>query len=120
MFRTLCIAAACFFAGQATAAPPSPLVGVWVEVNGPGMARIAPCADAPDRLCAMGLARRTGAETGLVMTGISADGANRWRGTYHDGNRKLPATLRLPQANRVDMKVCLFVICQTAHYARNP
>lgn len=121
MLKTITLLAAAFLAGKAFAAPASPLVGVWVEINGPGMARIAPCATLPDRLCAIGLARKAGAspvETGLVLSDIRAAGSNRWRGSYHDGNRTLPATLRIVGPQRVEMKVCLFVLCQTASYQR--
>jgi len=102
---------------------PSPLLGTWTEINGPGAARIEPCRTTPDRLCATGLARRPNGqpgqtETGLVLSDVTLDGPNRWRGTYHDGKRLLPATLRLMSPRVVEMKVCILMFCQTAQYAR--
>lgn len=108
------------FVGEATAAPKSPLIGVWGEVNGSGTARIQPCAY-NQNLCAIGLSRRAAAppiETGIVLSAIRPAGQNRWRGTYHDGKRKLPASLRLTSHNRVEMKVCIAFLCQTATYNR--
>ncbi len=101
----------------------SPLVGTWTEINGPGAARIEPCGNLPGRLCATGLARRANGQPGrvddgIVLSDIAVDGPNRWRGTYHDGKRLLPATLRLMSPRVVEMKVCIFMFCQTAHYAR--
>jgi uncharacterized protein (DUF2147 family) len=122
MFKHIILVTAGLVAGQALAAPASPLVGVWVEVNGPGMARIAPCSAAPDRLCVTGLSRKAGGvtvEIGLVMTDIRATGSNRWRGTYLDGKRTLPATLRIVGERRVELKVCLLFLCQTASYERS-
>lgn len=120
MFRPIALVAAVLVASQALASPASPLVGVWIEVDGPGKARIAPCADAADRLCAIGLAQRAGTtvETGLVLSNIREAGISRWQGTYHDNKRHLPATLRLLDQRRVEMKVCVFILCQTATYTR--
>lgn len=102
---------------------PSPLLGTWTEIDGPGMARIEPCSKLPGRLCAIGLARRTKGqpgqvETGIVLSDVTLDGANRWRGTYHDGSRRLPATLRLMSPRVVEMKVCILMFCKAARYAR--
>lgn len=102
---------------------PSPLLGTWTEINGPGAARIEPCRTTPGRLCATGLARRANGqpgqvETGLVLSDVTLEGPNRWRGTYHDGKRLLPATLRLMSPRVVEMKVCILMFCQTAQYAR--
>lgn len=121
MLKQAIIVIVAFLAGQAHAAPPSPLIGVWIEVNGPGMARIAPCAAAPGALCATGLARRAGgdpAETGIVLSDIRPAPPSGWQGRYHQGGRTLPATLRLTEPGRVEMKVCLFLFCQRATYAR--
>ncbi|MFZ4690094.1 MAG: hypothetical protein ACOYLS_12710 [Polymorphobacter sp.] len=101
----------------------SPLLGVWIEVNGPGAARIEPCKQMQDRLCAIGLARRAKGQPGLVDDGIvlsdlKLDGTNRWRGSYHDGKRLLPATVRFMSSQVVEMKVCILVICQSARYTR--
>ncbi|OYY89976.1 MAG: hypothetical protein B7Y45_09650 [Sphingomonas sp. 28-66-16] len=101
----------------------SPLLGIWTEINGPGAARIEPCNQGPARLCATGLARRANGQPGrvddgIVLSDITLDGPNRWRGTYHDGKRLLPATLRLMSPRVVEMKVCILVFCQTARYAR--
>lgn len=121
MKKLFCLLAIAFFFGKATAAPSSPLIGLWLEVDGPGIARIEPCANNRKQLCAMGLSRRSGAvaiETGIALSAIQPTGENRWRGSYHDGKRKLPATLRMANANRVEMKVCILVLCQTATYTR--
>lgn len=121
MNKLFCLLAVAFFVGQATAAPSSPLIGLWLEVGGTGAARIEPCANNRKQLCAMGLSRRSGAapiETGIALSAIQPSGENRWRGAYHDGTRKLPATLRMANANRVEMKVCILVLCQTATYTR--
>ena len=123
MLKHLLTAALAFAAGQAHAAPPSPLIGVWIEVNGPGMARIAPCARTVDALCATGLARRSQgapAETGIVLSDVRPAPGDRWRGLYHQGKQRLPATLRLTDPDRVEMKVCLLLFCQSATYARRP
>jgi uncharacterized protein (DUF2147 family) len=106
---------------KAHAAAPSPLIGTWSEVGGPGMARIATCPGASSALCATGLSRNKAGqivETGLVLTNVQPDGTNRWRGSYLDGSRKLPATIRLINPQKVTMKVCVLVICQTATYQR--
>lgn len=104
-------------------ATPSPLLGTWTEINGPGAARIEPCNKKPGLLCATGLARRAKGqpgqvETGLVLSDVTLEGPNLWRGTYHDGKRLLPATLRLMSPRVVEMKVCILMFCQTAKYAR--
>lgn len=101
----------------------SPLLGVWTEINGPGAARIEPCKKSSGRLCATGLARRPNGlpgrvDDGLVLSNLALEGPNRWRGSYHDGKRLLPATLRLVTPRIVEMKVCIFLLCQTAKYAR--
>ncbi|WP_066652706.1 MULTISPECIES: hypothetical protein [Sphingomonas] len=111
-------------ADNALATSESPLIGVWSEIDGTGAARIAPCAGNPDRLCAIGLARRSDGragrvDTGVVLSDITTSGNNRWRGTYHDGKRQLPATLQLATPRIVEMKVCLFLFCKTARYARD-
>lgn len=115
---TLLLAAAATLVAAA-ASPPSPLIGVWIEINGPGAARIAPCPSAPDQLCATGLARRQDfAETGLVLSAVVPDGNNRWRGRYHLGSQRPGATLKLVRSDEVEMKVCLFLFCQSARYQR--
>jgi uncharacterized protein (DUF2147 family) len=100
----------------------SPLLGIWIEDNGPGAARIAPCTEAPQRLCATGYDRlpngKIGRKGAVVLRDLQPDGKNRWRGTYLDGDRKLPATVRLVANGKVTMRVCLLVLCQTATYAR--
>lgn len=106
----------------AATATNSPLVGTWAEIGGTGAARIERCAANSDQLCATGLARRADGkpgfvDDGLVLTGIIVAGKG-WKGTYLDGNRKLPAELNLESADKVRMKVCLLFMCQTARYAR--
>lgn len=110
-------------AAEAEAATPSPLVGTWTEIDGPGAARIAPCATAPERLCAIGLERRAGStdrvEGGIVLSDIAVSGTNAWRGRYHDGRRRYAASLRLLGPATVEMKVCVLFICQSARYGRS-
>jgi uncharacterized protein (DUF2147 family) len=120
MLKRIILLATAFVAGQAVATPTSPLIGMWVEVNGTGMARIGPCSTSVDRLCATGIARRSGTllETGLVMSDIRTSGANRWRGTYLDNGRSLPATLKRVGERHIELKVCIFVLCQSATYER--
>lgn len=121
MLRIFVFMLAAYLAGRADAAPQSPLSGVWVEVNGPGKARIGPCPQTPDRLCAFGLDRSVAdrpVETGLVMSDVRPSGTGRWKGSYHDGTRRLPATLQLVSAREVRMKVCLLMLCQSATYVR--
>lgn len=108
----------------ATLPNPSPLLGTWTEINGPGAARIEPCKQTAGRLCATGLARRPNGQpgrvdAGIVLSDLALDGPNRWRGTYHDGKRLLPATVRLVSPRVVEMKVCILMFCQTARYARS-
>jgi uncharacterized protein (DUF2147 family) len=113
--------AAAFVAGLASANPSSPLLGVWIEMNGPGVARIDHCPDNPGRLCAVGLARGADGShepTGPVLEGIRPDGANRWRATYLDGGRRFPATLRLTGEHRVEMRVCILVLCERVTFTR--
>ncbi len=109
-------------AEAAPVAAPSPLAGTWTEIDGPGAARIAPCADTPNLLCAIGLDRRRGSrervDGAVVLSQITPAGANRWRGRYHDGGQRYGATLRLLDAATVEMKVCILFVCQSARYAR--
>lgn len=123
MMKYLALLAASFLAGHAASGTPATLVGVWVEVNGPGAAMIGPCPDQPRQLCAIGLDRRDlkpAAAAKVVLSGLEANGAGRWQGRYHDGSRTLPATLRLTGENNVTMKVCIFIVCQSASYVRRP
>ncbi len=116
------VAAIALFATTAHANPPSPLIGLWLEINGPGVAVIGPCPNGADRLCAMGMKPRNGVprtETGLVLTNVTASGSNRWSGNYRDGKRELPATLKFVTRDVVEMKVCIFILCQTARYTRS-
>jgi len=113
-------------AALADAAPQtalSPLLGVWTEIDGPGAARIVPCAQSTGQLCAIGLARRANGQpgrvdSGIVLSGLTPLGGNRWRGIYHDGSRRMPATLRLMSPRVVEMKVCILLFCQSARYGR--
>lgn len=123
MWMTKLMLMTAMLSDAATVTNPSPLLGTWTEINGPGAARIEPCAKVPGRLCAIGLARRANGQpgrvdTGIVLSDVTLDGPNRWRGTYHDGKRMLPATLRLMSPRVVEMKVCILLFCQTARYAR--
>ena len=109
-------------AAKSHAVVPSPLVGTWTEVGGSGMARIGACAQTPAALCATGLGRNAAGqvvETGIVLSNVRPNGANRWRGTYHHGKQRLSATLNLMGAGKVRMKVCMLLLCQTAIYARS-
>lgn len=116
----LCAIVLAFHAGGEASA--SPLLGLWTEDGGPGAARIAPCATAPQRLCATGYDRlpdgSVGRQRAVVLRDLKADGQKRWRGTYLDGTRKLPAVVSLVAPGAVTMRVCLLVFCQTAKYKR--
>lgn len=118
----LCILAALLVLFPSEPASASPLRGMWTEVDGPGAARIAACTTPSNRLCATGYERRTngsiGRAVGLVLVDLREDGPRRWRGTYLDGNRRLPATVRLVSPTMVTMRVCLLVLCQTVSYRR--
>jgi uncharacterized protein (DUF2147 family) len=123
MMKYLALLAASFVAGHAAAGTPASLLGVWVEVNGPGAAMIAPCPDQSGQLCAIGLDRsnlKPPGQAQVVLSGLEPAGAGRWQGRYHDGGRKLPATLRLTGEDSVIMKVCIFIVCQSASYVRRP
>jgi len=104
--------------------PPSPLAGVWTEIDGPGAARIAPCASNTRALCALGLEKRKDGSIsqnpgGVVLQNVIVKGKDRWSGTYLNGKQKLPATIKLVGGNIVEMKVCMAaIICQTARYRR--
>lgn len=123
MWITKMILMTAALAEPATPANHSPLLGIWTEINGPGAARIEPCKQTAGRLCATGLARRANGQpgrvdAGIVLSDLALDGPNRWRGTYHDGKRQLPATVRLVSPRVVEMKVCILMFCQSARYAR--
>ncbi|MCL9998934.1 MAG: hypothetical protein NBV68_06100 [Erythrobacter sp.] len=100
----------------------SGLLGMWTENGGPGAARIAPCGAAADQLCATGYDRNpdgsVGRKRAVVLRDLKPDGKNRWRGTYLDGSRKLPATVTLVAKGKVSMRVCLLILCQTVSYTR--
>lgn len=110
-------------ATAASAATPSPLDGVWSEIDGPGAARIAPCPNQPLAMCATALRKKAGSapvasDGHVVLKAVVPDGTNRWKGTYMDGTRALPATLRFAARDVVEMKVCILFICQSARYRR--
>jgi uncharacterized protein (DUF2147 family) len=73
-------------------------------------------------LCATGYDRNAdgsvGRKRGIVLRDLKADGKNRWRGTYLDGSRKLPATVTLTANGKVTMRVCLLMFCQSVTYTR--
>lgn len=111
-------AATSAFASEAT-----DLRGTWTAADGAATVRIAACPNAADRLCAVVIddkpepgARSAVGEIG--MSGIVADGQNRWRGQYHNGDQKLPATLRMRGADRIDMRVCVGLFCSSEQYLR--
>jgi uncharacterized protein (DUF2147 family) len=118
----LCVIAMLFVVALPQQAKASPLLGLWTENGGPGAARIAPCSGAPQLLCATGYDRRPDGSVGrkgaVVLRDLKPVGKNRWRGTYLDGNRKLPATVTITANGKVTMRVCLLVLCQTASYTR--
>lgn len=121
MFRLCLILVLMLIDAKADAATPSPLLGTWREVGGPGMARIEHCKKTQGALCATGLDGGGSGqivETGLVLSDIRPNGTDRWKGTYHDGKRKLPAKLSLIDPGKVKMRVCMLMLCQTAVYTR--
>jgi uncharacterized protein (DUF2147 family) len=110
-------------AAAASATSPSPLDGVWSEIDGPGAARIAPCPNQSQTMCAFALRKKAGSapvasDGHAVLKAVVPDGNNRWKGTYIDGSRALPATLRFAARDVVEMKVCILFICQSARYRR--
>ncbi len=107
----------------AAAADTAGLHGVWTASDGSGAARIAPCADRPERLCATVIADtpEPGAPSSVgavVLSNLAPAGAGRWRGLYHDGEQTLPVTLRARGADRIEMRVCVGVFCASEHYRR--
>lgn len=109
-------------ANSAFAAEPAGLRGVWSAADGSARVRIAPCAATPERLCATVIADKPdpgerSAVGEIGMSDIIQDGANRWRGQYHHGAQRLPATLRL-RGDRIDMRVCVGLFCSTDQYLR--
>lgn len=111
------------FAVSAIASEPPGLRGTWSAADGSAKVRIAPCPGADDRLCAIVIADKPepGARSAvgeIGMSGIVPSGANRWRGQYHNGDQRLPATLRLRGADAIDMRVCVGLFCSTEQYRR--
>lgn len=97
--------------------------GTWTAQDGAATVRIAACPTAPERLCAVVIADKPepgerSAVGEIGMSDIVADGANRWRGQYQNGAQRLPATLRLRGADRIDMRVCVGLFCSTDQYRR--
>jgi uncharacterized protein (DUF2147 family) len=121
-YLCLCILAMIWTLSPLDAARASPLLGMWTENGGPGAARIAACGSATEPLCATGYDRlpdgSVGRKRAIVLRDLKPDGKNRWRGTYLDGNRKLPATVKLVAKGKVSMRVCLLILCQTVTYTR--
>lgn len=113
-----------FALAAATATTPaSPLDGVWSEIDGPGAARIASCGPQRQAMCATAMRKKAGgapvpADGRLVLKAVVPSGNNRWSGTYIDGSRALPATLRFASRDVVEMRVCIMFFCQTARYRR--
>lgn len=117
--------AACALAATASAfaSEASDLRGTWTSADGAATVRIAACPTAADRLCAVVVADKPepgerSAVGEIGMSGIVADGQDRWRGQYHNGDQKLPATLRMRGADRIDMRVCVGLFCSTDQYRR--
>ena len=96
---------------QASATPS--ILGVWTEQGATNRARIAPCPDAPAKLCATDLGNGK-----IVLTGLQGDGKGKWRGRYVADGMNLPATVRLTKPDVAAMTACRLVICQTVNYRR--
>jgi len=99
------------------------LRGNWTAADGAATVRIDACKSASDRLCAVVIADKPDADAPsavgeIGMSDIVADGPNRWRGQYHNGAQRLPATLRMRGADRIDMRVCVGLFCSTEQYRR--
>jgi uncharacterized protein (DUF2147 family) len=98
--------------------------GVWQSTGGTAKVRIAPCPDAPVRLCAVVIADKPepgerSAVGAVGMSDIVADGPRRWKGQYFNGDQRLPATLRMRAPDRIDMRVCVGLFCSTEQYKRD-
>jgi len=98
--------------------------GLWRSADGSAKVRIAPCADAPVRLCAVVIADKPepGERSAVGVVGMSdivADGPKRWKGQYQNGDQRLPATLRMRAPDRIDMRVCVGLFCSTEQYVRD-
>ena len=104
----------------ATAAPPPSLIGTWQSADGRALARIAPCTGDAATLCAHTFKENAGvASTGrLVMTGLKPARPAEWKGKYLLDGDALAATLRLVDADLVEIKVCRWFLCQSDRYRR--
>jgi uncharacterized protein (DUF2147 family) len=110
-------------ATSAFASEASDLRGTWTTADGAATVRIAACPNAADRLCAVVIGDKPepGARSAVGEIGMSEivpNGQNRWRGQYHNGEQKLPATLRMRGADRIDLRVCVGIFCSTDQFLR--
>lgn len=98
-------------AQSAPAASPSPIEGLWRASDGSASARIAICQDNQAALCATASGR-------VVVSNLRQVSAKLWRGSYHDGNDRLPATVELRNRDLAAMTACKWILCQTVTYRR--
>lgn len=104
----------------AAAASPPALVGTWQSADGRVLAHIAPCAGDAAALCAHTVKETAAAPSAgrLVMTGLKPARPAVWTGKYLLGGDALAATLRLVEADLVEIKVCRWFLCQSDRYRR--
>ncbi len=106
------------------AAGGSDIRGDWVLDDGSAVARVAPCAHEPSRLCAIVVQEvlAPGEESALnqiVVRDIRSTGPGQFSGLYQIGPQKtLPATIKVRSATMIEMKVCMTIFCQTIKLVR--
>ena len=102
----------------------SDIKGDWVLDDGSAVARVAPCAYAPSRLCAIVIQEvlAPGEESALnqiVVRDIRPTKQGQFSGHYQIGPQKtLPATIKIRSATVLEMKVCMGIFCDTIKLVR--
>lgn len=111
--------------GASQASPAvSDIKGDWVLDDGSAVARVAPCAYAPSRLCAIVIQEilAPGEESALnqiVVRDIRPTKQGQFSGQYQIGPQKtLPATINIRSATVLEMKVCMGIFCDTIKLVR--
>jgi uncharacterized protein (DUF2147 family) len=98
--------------------------GDWVVDDGSAVARVAPCAYEPSRLCAIVIQEvlAPGEESALnqiVVRDIRPTKQGQFSGHYQIGPQKtLPATIKIRSATVLEMKVCMGIFCDTIKLVR--
>lgn len=102
----------------------SDIKGDWVLDDGNAVARVAPCAYAPSRLCAIVIQEvlAPGEESALnqvVVRDIRPTKLGQFSGQYQIGPQKtLPATIKIRSATVLEMKICMGIFCDTIKLVR--